>query len=220
MSEYRRPVLPVETYIDEAGQPINYGQRWSGLPPEDAYSKVSNLQRFAPLHTVADSLIEWLQNTFDVHTEESSAVADDFLHSPSDIIRAVGVSPRDPAAAPLTFVLTEFPGVFLHAGALHDFYFPACGCDACDDNVAGLADKLEWTVHAIVAGRYFERFVRGNDWMESRLEGQEGNMSSGQIRVSELPQEKVTLAREVLPATGKWSAWEEPRTVDADRVND
>lgn len=207
MSEYRRPVLPVETYRDEAGHTVDYGQRWAGSPPEDAYSRVSNLERFAPLHTVAGSLIQWLRETFDVHVEEFPAVAGDLLHSPGDFLRAIRISPRDPAAAPLTFVLTEFPGVFLHAGALHDFHFPPCGCDACDDDVAGLAAELEWTVHAVVGGRYFERFVRGNHWMESRLEGREGEMRSGQTREGELPQEKVSLARAVLPATGRWSAW-------------
>ncbi|WP_404810209.1 DUF6226 family protein [Microbacterium terricola] len=35
----------------------------------------------------------------------------------------------------MTFVLTEFPGVHLRAGVLHDFHFPTCGCDACDDDV-------------------------------------------------------------------------------------
>lgn len=92
--------------------------------------------------------------------EESLTVADDLLHSQSDIIRAVRVSSQNHAAAPLTFVLTKFPGVFLHAGALRDHYFPSCGCDACDDDVEGLAEQLEWTVRAVVSGRYFERSAK------------------------------------------------------------
>ncbi|KNC19066.1 hypothetical protein AC792_08035 [Arthrobacter sp. RIT-PI-e] len=207
MNGYRRPALPVQTYRDDAGQPVDYGQRWAGSPPDDAYSRTSNLQRFASLHTVADSLIEWLQNTFDVRVEESPAVVDDFLQSPGDIIRAVRISPRDPAAAPLTFVLTDFPGVFLHAGALRDFHFPSCGCDTCDDDVVRLADDLEWTVHAVVNGGYSERYIEGDTWMESRLEGPEDTMRSEQTQVSELPEDKVALARTVLPPTGRWSAW-------------
>jgi hypothetical protein len=220
MSEYRRPSLVVATYRDEAGLPINYGHRWAGSPPEDAYSRVSDSQRFAPLHVVADSLVEWLQANFDVKVEESLTVADDLLHSQSDIIRAVRVSPQDRAAAPLTFVLTKFPGVLLHAGALHDYHFPSCGCDACDDDIEDLAEQLEWTVRAVIAGDYLERLVRGDVWVFHRLEGTEGDTRSGQIRVSELPQEKVKRAHLVLPASGRWSAWEPRPLANGRQAND
>ncbi|WP_424980865.1 DUF6226 family protein [Microbacterium sp. S308A+] len=35
---------------------MSYGSRWGGSPPEDSYSVETNLERFAPLHTVADAL--------------------------------------------------------------------------------------------------------------------------------------------------------------------
>ena len=113
MNEYRRPTIPVEIYRDELGTPIDYGNRWGGAcAPEDAYSRVSNLQRFAPLHAVAMALIEWLQDTFDVTLAQGPSVASDLLRMPHEVISAVRVVPREPAAAPLTFVLTQFPGVY------------------------------------------------------------------------------------------------------------
>ena len=45
------------------------------------------------------------------------------------------LSPRSPTGAPLTVVLTGFPGVMVEAGVLHSIPFPACGCDACDEDV-------------------------------------------------------------------------------------
>ena len=67
----------------------------------------------------------------------------DLLLLPNEVVHAVRVTPRNPASAPLTFVFTPFPGVYLHAGSLHDFHFPVCGCDACDDSVADLVEELE-----------------------------------------------------------------------------
>ncbi|MCY0906196.1 DUF6226 family protein [Arthrobacter sp. H14-L1] len=70
-----------------------------------------------PLHAVAGALIEWLQSNFEVSVEQDPGVADDLLHLPNDVVRAVRVVPRDPATATLSFVLTKFPGAYLHVSA-------------------------------------------------------------------------------------------------------
>lgn len=51
----------------------------------------------------------------------------------------------DSAAAPLTFGFTSYPGLILHAGLLHDFAYPICGCDACDETAVGQVDKSRAT---------------------------------------------------------------------------
>lgn len=208
MTEYRRPTFPAEIYRDEQGHPIDYGRRWGGSPPADAYSRVSNLHRFAPLHTVALALIDWVQSSLDVTVEHAPNVAADLLLLPTDVVRAVRVVPRDPAAAPLTFVLSGFPGVYLHAGALHNFHFPVCGCDACDDDVANLADELEWTVRTVVSGGYSERLDPGQG-VEYRLEEPGVGTSSGHRLPEELPAGRLERARTALPPTGRWSPWPE-----------
>ena len=221
MSDYRRPTLPIQVYRDEQGHAINYGNRWNEeSPPDDVYSRVSNLQRFTPLHEVADALIEWLQSTFEVSLEQDTAVADDLLHLANDVVRAVRVVPRNPAAATLTFVLTKFPGVYLHAGSLHDFHFPACGCDACDDDVTNLADELEWTVRTVVSGGYSERFDPWpGHWIEYRLAEPGVGMRSGRGRTKDLPDERVKLARTVLPTDGQWLPWQALAPEIADAVD-
>ncbi len=211
MSEYRRPTASMEVYHDQEGLSIEYGSRWEGAsPPEDSYSRVSNPTRFAPLHTVANALIEWLHETFDVVVEPDPGAAADLLLLPNEVVQAVRITPRNPASAPLTFVLTPFPGVYLHAGSLHDFHFPVCGCDACDDNVANLVQELEWTVRTVVSGGYSERL---DAWparcVEYRLEEPGVGMSSGRRGTEELPAERVKLARTVLPADGQWLPWQE-----------
>ncbi|KQV06956.1 DUF6226 family protein [Leifsonia sp. Root112D2] len=221
MTEYRRPTFPVETYRDEQGGVIDYGNRWArDSPPDDAYSRMSNLQRFAPLHDVATALIEWLQSAFDVTVEETPTAATDFLLKPDDVVRAIRVVPRDPTAAPLTFVLTRFPAVYLHAGLLHDFHFPDCGCDACDDDLTGLAEELEWTVRTVVSGGYSERFDPWpGRWIEFRLDEPGAGMRSGRSRTKELPDERVTLARTSLPPAGQWLPWQELPQGNSDAIH-
>ena len=160
MSDNRRPPIPVETYRDAQDLPIAYSHRWGGQsPPDDAYPTMSNLDRFAPLNVAALALVDWLQGTFDVDVERSPSTIADLLLSPENPVQVVRIVPRQPAAAPLTLVLTRCPGVSIHAGSLHDFRFPACGCDGCDDDVADLMSQLEWTVGTVVAGGYSDRFA-------------------------------------------------------------
>ncbi|KFF60104.1 hypothetical protein JF66_06740 [Cryobacterium sp. MLB-32] len=209
MNGYRRPSCAAEIFSDEQGHPVEYGNRWDGgCPPTDAYSRVSNLQRFAPLHDVAIALIEWLQNTFDVTVEHSPSATADLLHMPDDVVSAIRVVPHDPSAATLTFVLTQFPGVVIHAGTLHDFRFPGCGCDACDDNATSVADELEWTVRTVASGGYSERIDPWpGRWLEYRLVEADARMRSGRTRTNALPKERVQFARRTLPPAGRWLPW-------------
>ena len=73
------------------------------------------------------------------------------------------LSPSDQAAASLTFAFTTYPGVLVHAGVLHDFPYPTCGCDACDETTLDQVQDLEDLVFAVVAGHYKETYVPGAD---------------------------------------------------------
>lgn len=210
MNGYRRPSIAAETFSDEQGRTVEFGNRWDGAsPPTDAYSRASNLLRFAPLHAVTNALIEWLQNTFDVTIEQSPAIASDLLNVPDDVVSAIRVVPHDPSAATLTFVLTRFPGVVIHAGTLHDFRFPGCGCDACDDNATSVADELEWTVRTVVSGGYSERIDPWpGRWLEYRLDEADARMHSRRTHTNALPKERVRSARSALPPAGLWLPWQ------------
>lgn len=157
MTGYIRPHIESVEFFDDAGRVIDYGNRWAdtdGQPPEDRYEVETHLERFAPLHTVAEALIEHLVQTYDVSIEEGAHVCVDFRYPPSleDVVRAVRLTPADPLAAPLTMVLTDYPGVLVFAGVLTDFVYPTCGCDACDEDWKSMAERLEAQVLGVVAG--------------------------------------------------------------------
>jgi len=206
MALYRRPALPQTEYRDDAGALIAYGRRWDAAgPPDEAYSRTSNLERFAPIHDVADALIAWLRADFDTDVEDDASVAADLLHDPGEVARAIRVSPRARDAAALTFVFTPFPGVLLHAGALQDCLFPVCGCDACDDDVVELSDELEWTVRTVTTGGFSERITRSS--VHHAFSEPGVGSRSGECRVQDLPATRIAAAREMIPADGRWKAW-------------
>lgn len=211
MDGYRRPDIPSRTYVDDARQPIDYGSRWRGeSPPEDSYSVVSNPDRFQPLHDVADALIAWLAATYDVTVEDDLALVAELMHPQSDALRAVRVAPRDKASAALVFVFTAFPGVILHAGLLHDFPFPTCGCDACDEVWAPCANELEWTVRRVVSGDYSETIRRDAELgLQFSLTEPGRGARSGSTRFEGEPRERVAAAETILARHSQWAPWRE-----------
>lgn len=162
MAPYVRPPIPQQTFYDANGEVIPYGSRWPDhIAPKETYSVVSNPQRFAALHTIADALIAHLQQTYDVAIEEDLALASDLMRKCDNAIRAVRVTPNRPDAAAMTFVYTAFPGIIIHAGLLQDFIYPDCGCDACDETAETEAGEMEWRVLAVAAGNYSEAVEKG-----------------------------------------------------------
>ena len=70
MSTYVRPAVESPVFYDAQGRVIEYGRRWVGMPPDDTYSVDTHPERFAPLHAVAEALLEYLQGTFEVDAIE------------------------------------------------------------------------------------------------------------------------------------------------------
>lgn len=208
VNSYVRPPVDARAFRDAGGQVIDYGRRWGGPPPEETYSVDTHPERFAPIHTVADALITHLHDTYDVELIEGEDTAADLLHPASEVVRAVRVRPNDPACAPLTFVFTAYPGIFLHAGLLHDFHYPVCGCDACDSTWDAEADELERHVLAAVTGHYRETIDRGfRSWVEYAFTYPDGS-SSGRSRAQDVPAERLQAATSILQDLPEgWVAW-------------
>ena len=208
---YVRPALPTETYYNRDGEPIPYGRQWGGGGPDpESYSVESHPERFAGLHVVAHALIDHLTAVYDVEVLDNPVHAGELLIEGRDVLQAVKVAPRDSRAASLTFALTGYPGVMVHAGVLHDFAFPVCGCDACDETVETTADRLEMLVLSVAAGGYSERYPVGRKrWSEYALTAVDGSGSeSGQgepppASAARLRDAEIRL-REV---AGGWSTW-------------
>ena len=133
------------------------------------------------------------------------------MHQPDDVLRAVRMVPVNPDSAGLTFVFTTFPGVILHAGLLHDFPFPQCGCDACDESTETAVEEMERLVFAVVAGNYSES-VTEDAWLNVsytiRTEDGSGRASSGSASIHS-PGDRIEAAAGRLRALPHgWQPWE------------
>lgn len=208
MDSYRRPSIEPVEFRDADGVVIEYGDRWgAGSPPEESYSVLSNVERFRPLHRIGQALIDALVTEYAVTVEDDPALAE-LMHDRDDVIRAVKVTPRDPAAASLTFVFTSFPSVIVHAGVLHDFRYPVCGCDACDENWQRMAEELEWCVGTVVDGGYRESVDPHG--VGFRLADESGSRS-GSARSEDFPRARLDAAVRTLSTLEGWKAWPSTR---------
>ena len=128
-----------------------------------------------------------------------------------DVVRAVRIRPNDPKCASLTLVFTAYPGIYMHAGLLHDFHYPVCGCDACDSNWEAEADELEQRVFATVSGNYRETIERGlRPWVDYAFTYPDG-ASSGKSRSQDLPAQRLKDAKPVLrDLPVGWNHWPRP----------
>lgn len=125
------------------------------------------------------------------------------------MIRAVRVRPNNSRCASLTLVFTAYPGIYMHAGLLHDFHYPVCGCDACDSTWEGEADELERHVFAIVSGNYRETIERGlRPWVSYAITYPDGASSSGRSRSQHLPAKRLKDAKRILrDLPDGWEPW-------------
>jgi hypothetical protein len=209
--EYVRPAMPESIYRSPDGTLIPYGHRWGDEgPATDSYSVISHPERFAGLRLVAHALIGYLAATYEVDIDDDPACAADLLRQIEGVQQSVRVKPRNPEAAPMTFVFLEAPGVIVHAGVLHDFAFPACGCDACDETASSQADRLELLVLAVAAGGYSESYPVGRRrWVAYSLAAADGSArESGQGDPGSVPRDRLRSARGQLGhVPAGWLPW-------------
>lgn len=126
MEGYRRPPIERGGFRDDDGDVIPYGARWTATPADRLpYGVTRHPERFAPLLEVARAL-------------DAAMPA---ANRPGGSEIAVRIE------------TTDFPGAIIRVEG-HDFPFPACGCDACDEDVEELAEQMEQLVDAVVAGRW------------------------------------------------------------------
>lgn len=151
LRDYVRPRVDLGTWLDDDGNPIDYGSVYWGLdgePAKDAYSVCRHPERFEPVVEVARALLDHLERAYDVVRTERGV----------DGQTCVRLTPAsgDGAALMVLFPLTGLPGVEVTAGLRFRNSWPDCGCDACDDSVPDLLDEFERTVFAIVEGTMSE----------------------------------------------------------------
>jgi hypothetical protein len=197
---FTRPALAIPEFVDESGRAIVYGSRWAGgSPPDDAYSRVSHPERFAPVTGVVDALVDHLETWYDVdvdrRSEESGA-------------RVWHLRPTTGAMVTLTGTAES---VGIEAGALTREYAPSCTCDACDETAESVADQIEDTLLAIAAGGLREVYPVGQRrWLHTELRTPDGGRRSGGGEPDRsLPAARLDEAADLLAGLpdGWWPAW-------------
>ena len=142
---------------------------------DPAYSRVTNPERFLPLHTAVQEIIGRLVSDFEVKRTEEYGL-DEELERGLDIARpGVKLIPADPEAAPIVVVFTTFPSLHIRFGRWYKEPFPVCGCDACDESAEGEIERLSEMVDDVTAGRFREGIeippvsFMGSGWVETKF---------------------------------------------------
>ena len=124
-------------------------------PPKEAYSRVTNPERFFPLHAAATELLDRLEREFAVDRLEGQDADEDWSGA-TLACPPIRLVPHDPQAAPIVVAFTDFPGVSLKFGYRPSDPFPDCGCDACDDTPDELIEEMTELVEIVVSGGFRE----------------------------------------------------------------
>ena len=167
---------------------MSSGSRWGfGEPPLEAYSRVTDAERFRPLHTAMVEMILRLEAAFDVERAEGCGL-DEELEKRINLARpSVRLSPRDPDAAPISVAFSDFPGLHVRFGRWSTELFPVCGCDACDESAEGEIERITRMIDS-VTDRGFREAVQhslipffGSGWLETEFRTSVYSHSSGSI---------------------------------------
>lgn len=132
-------------------------------PPSEAYSRVTNPERYRVLHGVAEQLLDRLDAEYLVDRAEGSDV-DRTLAGRRPVERVVRLTPSEGNGAPLTIGFSSFPGLYVRYGVFLATALPHCRCDACDEDPVGLSEELTRRSRLLAQGLYKEELLPGNEW--------------------------------------------------------
>ena len=153
-------------------------------PPEEAYSRVTNPERFRPLHGAALRLIERLVEEFDVEVEEGYDLPFPRIDRRELDLPSVRLIPNDPACAPISIAFTDFPGIVVRLGKWKEEPFPNCGCDACDEDAGEEVEGMTEIFESVTGGGFLEaiRIPRtlGDGWVGSALKDMRDPMTESE----------------------------------------
>jgi hypothetical protein len=137
-------------------------------PPPEAYSRVTNPERFRPVHGHALDLLARLRDLYDVTAGAAFELLPGAMQSVEHARPPVTLTPADRRAAPLSVAFTAVPSLLVRAGRWYGIAFPVCGCDACGGGAAEEVRRLDALVENVVAGHFTEE-VRLPIFGEARL---------------------------------------------------
>lgn len=178
---------------------------------DPAYSRVTNPERFLPLHTAMLAIIDRLESDFEVERAEGFGF-DEKLARGLDLARAdVRLTPKDPDAAPVSVVFTAFPGLRIRFGRWYIEPFPVCGCDACDESAEGEIERLTDMIDDVTAGRFREAVeipllsFMGAGWVDTSFWSPDGRRRRHRSRVDRRRGREMSGGRHRLALN--WKPW-------------
>jgi len=128
------------------------------------------------LHSAGQALVDRLCEEFLVEQLEGIHY-DESLSDDVDTERLVRLVPAAEGAAPITIILSRFPGLLVRFGQWHVEPYPACGCDACAEDPSELVDKLHEHVNDLVTGQFNETIAKGRKtWLSFQFRTGSGSM--------------------------------------------
>lgn len=129
--------------------------RGSAQPLDEAYSRVTNPERFRPLHQRALETVARLNSEYEIILEEGMEL-DGELEQGTLARPSVKLTPLQDSSASVTIAFTNFPALRVRAGHWVIDVFPSCGCDACDEMPEEELERLTELLDSVVAGRFRE----------------------------------------------------------------
>ncbi|HWD72950.1 MAG TPA: DUF6226 family protein [Actinomycetota bacterium] len=176
-------------------------------PPPEAYSRVTDPERFQPLHSFAEGLAARLEAGFDVERTEGYGL-DAELERMGTTRPTIRLTPRSPRTAPVVFAFTPFPGVVTRSGRWQVDPFPSCGCDACDEDAEDEIERLAWLVDQVTAGRFREAIelpAVGAAWQRVELWSLDGSRRGSGSRLERAEARRRLSGMDQVPFD--WEAW-------------
>ena len=127
-------------------------------PPDEPYGRVTNPERFRPLHHAVLEMLNALESRFDVERVEGYGLDKELEKASSQPASrpAITLKPIHPESAPITVVFTDFPGLHIRFGRWFTDSFPSCGCDACDESADGEMERATELIDSLTSGGFRE----------------------------------------------------------------
>ena len=135
-------------------------------PLGEAYSVITNPDRFRPLREWALETVARLRTEYEVALGEGSGM-DPELERPSLSKPTLRLTSLRDSSAPIAVAFTDLPGLKVRVGRWVTDVFPSCACDACDEMPEEEFERFKELVGNVVAGR-FQEYLRfqpgGGGW--------------------------------------------------------
>jgi len=176
----------------------------------EAYSRVTNPERFRSLHGLALELVARFRSKYDVIESDTLELIPDIMRPIEHARPPITLTPTASGAAPIAIAFTLFPSLIVRCGRLFNTPFPVCACDGCAATAEREGARLEEILTDVVAGHFREELqiplfgdarVR---WSLGIVTAGDGHLAKGASRLS---RERARALR----ATGfrrvQWMPW-------------